>query len=70
LSDFVFVSHHDDGAAFIVKPLKQGQNLFGGFGVKVSGGFVGEDEERIVDQRAGDRDALLLSPGKLAGPMP
>jgi len=35
------------------------------FGIERSGGFVGEDDRRMVGERAGDGDALLLSTGKL-----
>ncbi len=37
-----------------------------GVRVEVAGRFVGEDDLGIVDQRAGDGDALLLAAGKLA----
>ena len=32
--------------------------------VEVARGFVGEDDGRVVDERAGDGDALLLAAGK------
>src|SRR5262249_18997794 len=35
--------------------------------VEVSGRLVSEDQLRVVDERAGDRDALLLSSGQLFG---
>ena len=34
--------------------------------VERAGGLVGQDDPRIVDERARDRDALLLSAGELA----
>ena len=36
-------------------------------GIEVSGRLVGEQERRVVDERAGDRDALLLTAGELVG---
>ena len=36
-------------------------------GIEVAGGFVREEDRRLVHQRARDRDALLLSAGKLRG---
>jgi hypothetical protein len=33
--------------------------------VQVSGGLVGEENRRVVGQRACQRDALLFAPGKL-----
>src|ERR1035437_1263396 len=35
-----------------------------GGGIEIAGGLVGQNHERIVDQRAGDGDALLLAAGK------
>ena len=42
---------------------------FRGLAVKRAGRLVGQDQDRIVDQRAGDGDALLLSAGELARPV-
>ena len=38
-----------------------------GFGVEVAGGFVGEDDGGLVDEGAGDGDALALTAGELVG---
>jgi hypothetical protein len=35
--------------------------------IEIAGRLVGEKKARCIDQRAGDRDALLLTAGKLAG---
>ena len=35
--------------------------------VEVSGGFIGQDQRRVVDEGASDGDALLLSPRKELG---
>ena len=45
---------------------KTPNDLFGGPGVEVAGRLVGEQQLRLVDQRARDRDALLLAAGELA----
>ena len=37
------------------------------FGVEVAGRLVREQERRVVDERPGDREALLLSTGELVG---
>src|SRR6266511_3326399 len=37
-------------------------------GVEVGGGLVGQDDRRIVGERAGDRHPLLLAAGELLGP--
>ena len=42
---------------------------FAGVRVEVAGRFVGENDFGIIDQRAGDGDALLLAAGKLHGPV-
>ena len=36
-----------------------------GFGIERGGGFVEQDDRRILDQRARDRDALALAAGQL-----
>ena len=38
--------------------------------VQGTGGLVGQKDSRIVDQGADDADALLLSAGKVLGPLP
>src|SRR5690606_10547111 len=67
--DVELVGDHDDGDALVVEFLKNAHDLDGGFAVEVAGGFVGEEDVRLVDEGAGDGDALLLSAGKLAGKM-
>jgi hypothetical protein len=49
--------------------VQQRHDLFAGARVQVSGRLVGEEDRRIVDQRPGNRHPLLLSAGKLVGPM-
>ena len=46
--------------------LKNSHDLDARPAVEIAGRLVGEQHFRIVDQRARDRDALLLSAGKLA----
>jgi hypothetical protein len=46
----------DDGA-------EQPHDLLGGVGVELAGWLVGEQQPRLARQRAGDRDALLLTAG-------
>ena len=45
---------------------KTRHDLLGGLRVEVAGRLVGEHELGLVDQRAGDRDALLLAARELA----
>ena len=65
LGDVVFVGDHDDGLARVVEPAEHLHDLVAGLGVEVARRLVGEDDVRVVDQRAGDRDALLLAAGEL-----
>ena len=67
--DVQFVRDHDDGDAGVVEFLEQAHDLDAGAGVEIAGRLVGQDQFRLVDQGAGDGDALLLSAGKLAGMM-
>src|SRR5919202_1310644 len=39
----------------------------GRIGIEVPGRLVADEERRMVDERARDRDALLLTTGKLVG---
>ena len=45
------------------------EDLAAGLRVEVAGRLVGEDDGRLRDQRARDRDALLLAAGELGGPV-
>ena len=59
------VRHHDDGAVLRVQFGEDAQHGLFVFGVKVAGGLVGKEDFRLVDERAGDADALLFTAGKL-----
>src|SRR5919107_593231 len=48
-----------------VDPLQQQHDPLAGLGVEVAGGLVGEQDQRPVDERAGDRHPLLLTTGEL-----
>ena len=59
---------HDDGLAQLADdPVEQVQDDGGRVGVEVAGGFVGQHQGGIVDQRAGDGDPLLLASGEAVG---
>ena len=61
------VGDHDDGVAVAVEVLEElGDDLLVG-GVEVAGGLVGEQDGWVVDEGAGDADALLFAAGELAG---
>ena len=57
--------HH--GVAVVAQPLEQGEDFLAGLRIQRAGGFVGEQDRRMVDQRARDGHALLLPARKLAG---
>ena len=60
------VRHHDDRLLeFLVQPLQQRQHLGRRFRVEVAGRLVGEQQRRVGDDGARDRDALLLSARQL-----
>ena len=63
--DVVFVRDHDDRLARVVQLLEHLHDFVAGLGVEVTGRLVGQDDVGVVDQRAGDRDALLLAAGEL-----
>ncbi len=55
----------DDGDPAAVQPVEQIHDVHAGLGVESARGFVGQNQDRLVGQRAGDGHALLLSAGKL-----
>ena len=67
LGDVGLVGDEHDGVAFGVEVVEEGHDLVAGLGVEVSGGLVGEDDGGLVDQGAGDGDALALTAGELVG---
>ena len=59
------VGDHDHGLAGPPgEAVEDLQHLAAGLEVEVAGGLVGEDQQRIVGQGAGDGHALLLAPGE------
>jgi len=55
------VRDHDDRPAAGRDRAQEAQNVRARFDVEVAGGLVGEHERGIVDERSGDREALLLA---------
>src|SRR5829696_2720852 len=66
VDDVVVVGGHQDRGAGPVDALEQQHDVLAGVGVEVSGGLVGEQDQRPVDERPGDRHPLLLTAGQLA----
>ena len=48
-----------------LQAVKQRHDLDAGLRVEVSGGFVGQDDRRLVHQRARNGDTLPLTAGEL-----
>ena len=48
-----------------IEPLKHLQDFLAGAGIQVAGRLVGQQDRRMIDERAGDGHALLLPAGKL-----
>ena len=63
--DLVLVGDQDDRPALPVEAIEDLHHLLRGGGVEVAGRLVGEDHRRVGDERARDRDALLLAAGEL-----
>ena len=60
--------HDDEALLEVVAELKQELvKLLGTGAVEVAAGLVGEDDGGVVDEGAGDGDALLLAPAHLVG---
>ena len=64
------VRDHDDRLVeLFVQAIQQFQNFMGTGGIEIAGGFVSQDQVRVGDQSASQRNALFLTAGKLAGEM-
>jgi hypothetical protein len=64
------VGDDDQRLPGLVQAVEQPEHLQGGLAVEVAGGFVGQDDERVVGQRPGDRGPLALAPGQRRGQEP
>ena len=69
LGDVLLVSDDHDRSALRCQLVEDREDLVGRLAVEVSGRLVGEDERRVGDQGAGDRDALLLPTRQLLRPV-
>src|SRR4030095_5041992 len=69
LRDGFGVGDQNDRAPFGVKLLEQSENFVAAVAIESAGGLVGENDRRVVNQRPGNGDALLLAAGKFRGPM-
>ena len=65
--DLGVVGRHEDRHAELVDPEEELEDLPADQRVEVPGWLVGDDEARVVDERAGDRRALLLAPDSVLG---
>ena len=67
LEELVVVCSHDDcgtgGGDFV----EVCHDLIAGVGVEIAGGFIGEDNFRLVEKRTGYDHALLLAAGEFVG---
>ena len=64
----LIVSDDDERDAVLAGEIEQdGHDFRAVVGVEVARRLVGEEDFRLVDDRAGDGDALLLATGKLGG---
>ena len=63
--DVGVVGDHHDRRAGAVDPVQQAHDLDRGVRVEVSGGLVGQQDQRPVHERPGDGDPLLLTTGEL-----
>ena len=57
----------DSGSELIGGATEEGEDLVAARGVEVAGGLIGDEQGGLVDECAGDGNALHLSAGKLEG---
>ena len=60
----IIVRGHDDAAAAAADLEKQIEDLHRCFRIQIPGGFIGQDQFRIVQERPRDAHALLFAAGK------
>ena len=65
--DLVVVRHEQDRLAARVQAPEQLEHLVAAFGVERAGRLVGEQQRRLVGERARDRETLALAAGEHAG---
>jgi len=64
------VRDHDDRLSVgLGREAEQLEDVGAGFRVEVARRLIGEDDRGLRDERARDRDALLLAAGELGGPV-
>ena len=63
------VRHHDDGVAVAVQVGEEARDDLLVGGVEIPGRFIGQKDRRVIDEGAGDADALLLAARELRGKM-
>src|SRR5438132_6121299 len=61
----ILMRDNDDRVAMVVQVAEEVEDLAAGLRVEVAGRLVGQQQRRLVHQRAGDGDALALSSGQL-----
>src|SRR5450755_4659492 len=67
VDDALIVCRHHHRRAGAIDAIEQAHDADGRRGVEVSGGLVGEEDQRPVDERSRDRHPLLLTAGELTG---
>lgn len=67
LDEAMVVGRHKERHALEVQIQEEFVDLIGHVRVQIAGGFIGEKHPRIVCDRPGDDDALLLASGELVG---
>ena len=50
MSNVIFVCYHDDGVALVMQVLEELHDIVGSFGIKVTGGLIGQYDGRIINQ--------------------
>src|SRR6185369_3025484 len=59
------MGYYDYGQSIPVESLKQGDDGFTGFSIEVSGGLIGQQQHRVINQGARNRYPLHFTSGQL-----
>ena len=61
--NIALVGHQNDRVAALIKIFEKGHDFLAGFGIKIPGRFIRQNDGRIVHQRPSNGDALTLATG-------
>lgn len=69
MGEFFVVRNNDDSEAVVTQLLQQRDDAASSLGVEISGRLIGQQQARLIDERARNGGSLHFAAGQLAGPV-